>query len=416
MKLRIAIISENLRISLNSIRSHFLRAVITIMIIALGITALVGILTSIDAIKYFLNKHFSQMGANTIIIQNRGLRVYMGPQSIRPRSFRPITFQEAIRFKEEFDFPSHTSVFTYGTSIATLTFGSEKTHPNVSVIGADDEYVITSGNEIVRGRNFNQVELAYGSNVAIIGHNLVATLFKGGVDPLGQMIGIGADRYMVIGILKEKGSAIGFTSDNQCFVPLENVRRKFPRPDRSYSINVMVNDQEMLAIAESESTSLFRIIRQVKPGEENNFDLSKSDNLAEMLFENLRYLRMAATVIGFITLISAAIGLMNIMLVSVTERTREIGIRKAIGATKRTIRNQFLAEAIVIAQMGGVLGIVLGILAGNVVGVLIGSGFIVPWVWIISGVVLCFVVALISGILPATKAANLDPVDSLRYE
>lgn len=416
MKLRSTLVSENLRISLNSIRSHLLRTVITIMIIALGITALVGILTSIDAIKYFLNNNFSRMGANTIIIQNRGLRVHMGPQSTRPRSYRPITYQEAMRFKQEFDFPAYTSVFTYGTGIATLTFGSEKTHPNVSVIGTDDEYIITSGNEIARGRNFNQVELTYGSNVAVIGSNLVSTLFKGGVDPLGQMIGIGTDKYLIIGILKEKGSSIGFTSDNQCFVPLENVRRKFPRPDRSYSINVMVKDQEMLSVAESEATGLFRIIRQLRQGEETNFDVSKSDNLAEMLFENLKYLRMAATVIGLITLIGAAIGLMNIMLVSVTERTREIGIRKAIGATKRTIRNQFLAEAIVIAQMGGILGIVLGILAGNAVGAIIGSGFIVPWVWIIGGVILCFVVALVSGILPATKAANLDPVESLRYE
>lgn len=411
-----SLITENIRISLNSIRNHMLRTLITIMIIALGITALVGILTSIDSIKYFLNENFSMMGANTFTIQNRGMRVQMGSHSVRPKTYRPITHQEAMRFKSDFDFPAHTSVFVYGTSIATLTFGSEKTHPNVPVIGTDDEYIITSGNEIASGRNFNTMEMAYGSNVAIIGANLVSTLFKAGVDPLGQMIGLGPDKYQVIGILKEKGSAIGFSSDNYCVVPLENVRRKFSRPNMTYSINIMVPDSEMLDQAESEATGIFRVIRQVSAGEETNFDVTKSDNLAEMLFDNLKYLRLAATVIGLITLIGAAIGLMNIMLVSVTERTREIGVRKAIGATKRTIRNQFLAEAIVIAQLGGILGIVLGILAGNLLGLIIGSGFIIPWVWIIGGVVLCFLVALISGILPATKAANLDPVESLRYE
>jgi putative ABC transport system permease protein len=416
MKLKHSLLVENLRISITSIRSHLLRTIITVMIIAVGITALVGILTSIDAIKFFLNKNFSQMGANTLIIRNRGLRVNMGSQSTRPQTFRPITYQEAMRFKEEFDLPAHTSVYIYGTSVATINYGSEKSNPNIPVIGTDDEYLITSGNEIAQGRNFNAIELEQGANVAIIGPNLVKTLFKNRENPVGKMIGIGPDRYQVIGVMKEKGSSVGFTSDNICLVPLENVRRKFNRPDFSYTISIMLKDPEMLELAESEAGGLFRVIRQVRIGDEKNFDISKSDNLAEMLFENLKYLRLAATVIGLITLVGAAIGLMNIMLVSVTERTREIGIRKAIGATRRTIRNQFLAEAIVIAQIGGILGIFLGILAGNGVGKLIGSGFIIPWVWIIGGVLLCFAVALISGIIPATKAANLDPIESLRYE
>jgi putative ABC transport system permease protein len=172
----------------------------------------------------------------------------------------------------------------------------------------------------------------------------------------------------------------------------------------------------MLNAAIGEATGLLRVIRNVELDAEDSFDISKSDNLSNMLFDSLSYLRLAATIIGLITLVGAAIGLMNIMLVSVTERTREIGIRKAIGATKKTIRNQFLAEAIVIAQIGGVLGIILGIAIGNALSLAIGSSFIIPWPWIGLGVGLCFLVALLSGIVPATKAANLDPIDSLRYE
>ena len=178
MNLKTFLITENVKLALHSIRSHLLRTIITIMIIALGITALVGILTSIDSIKYFLNENFSRMGSNTLTIQNRGMRVRMGPSSIRPKSYRVITYQEAMRFKNEFDFMAHTSVYTYGTGIATLTYGSEKTNPNVPVIGTDNEYILTSGNEITKGRDFNAIEMEFGANVAIVGSNVVSKLFK----------------------------------------------------------------------------------------------------------------------------------------------------------------------------------------------------------------------------------------------
>jgi len=407
---------ENIRISLHAIRTHLLRTILTILIISFGIMALVGILTATDSIKYYLTKNFSMMGANTFTIRNRTMQVHIGDQSNKQRLYEPILIKQATQFKENFSFPGYTSIFVYGSGTATLKFGSEKTNPNIRVLGADENYLYTSGDEIEKGRSFTAEEVNYGASVCIIGSELVSNLFKHQEDPIGQIISIGSGKYRVIGVLKSKGSSAGFSGDRSCLTTLNNVRTNFARPKMSFSLNVMVKNQELMDAAVGEATGLFRTIRQDPAGADNTFEITKSDNIAKMLIENIKYVTFAATIIGLITLMGAAIGLMNIMLVSVTERTREIGIRKAIGATKRVIRNQFLVESIVIGQLGGLIGIVLGILIGNIISLLIGSAFIVPWLWIFTGVVLCFGVALISGIIPAQKAANLDPIESLRYE
>jgi len=411
-----SLVFENLRISLQSVRSHMMRTTLTVLIIAFGIMALVGILTSIDAIKYYLNDNFQMMGANTFTIRNRSMRVHIGNKTSKANNYREITYEEALRFKESYSFPATASIFIFATNLATVKYGSNKTTPNVPLIGCDENYIITSGYELALGRNISPTEVFYGSSVVVAGSDIIKKVFKNKEDPVGKFILIGGGRYQVVGVLKEKGSSLGFNPDNMCLIPINNARQRFARPNASYTINVNVSDGEMLDAAIGEATGVFRIIRHVNVGEEESFDISKSDNLANMLFDSLSYLRAAAVIIGIITLLGAAIGLMNIMLVSVTERTREIGVRKAIGATKHTIRNQFLAEAIVIAQLGGVLGIILGIAIGNVLALSIGNTFIVPWNWMIWGVTICFFVALLSGIIPAVKAARLDPINALRYE
>jgi putative ABC transport system permease protein len=416
IRMKNTLIIENCRISLNSIRSHLLRTILTILIISFGIMALVGILTATDSIKYSLTKNFSMMGSSTFTIRNRSLQIHIGDQSNKQKLYEAISFKQATEFKDKFFFPGYTSVFVGATGTATIKFKSNKTNPNVRVMGTDENYLYTSGDEIEKGRAFTSDEVNHGTNVCIVGSAVVKDIFKNKEDPVGQVISIGPGKYRVVGVLKEKGSSMGFSGDRSCYIPLTNVRARFSRPNMSFSINVMTKKQEQLDACIGEATGLFRTIRQDPPGSDNTFEITKSDNIAKMLIENLKYVTLAATIIGLITLVGAAIGLMNIMLVSVTERTREIGIRKAIGATKRVIRNQFLVEAIVIGQLGGLLGIFLGIMIGNVMSLIMGSAFIVPWEWIFTGVILCFGVALISGIIPAQKAANLDPIESLRYE
>jgi putative ABC transport system permease protein len=407
---------ENVRISLDAITSHLLRTILTILIIAFGIMALVGILTATDSIKYYLTQNFSMMGANTFTIRNRSMNVHIGNDNQVQKRYDPITYAQAEEFKKRFDFPANTSVFMFASFGVTLKYGSNKTNPNTRVMGTDDDYITTSGDEVERGRNFSPNEIDEGLSVCIIGSEVIKSLFKNNEEPLGKLISIGPGKYRIIGILKSKGSSMGFSGDRNVMIPLNNCRKEFPRPNLSFNINVMAQKTELVDPAVGEASGVFRSIRKDPVGIENTFEITKSDNIAKMLIENIKYVTYAATLIGLITLMGAAIGLMNIMLVSVTERTREIGIRKAIGATRRVIRNQFLVEAVVIGQLGGALGITLGILIGNVISLLIGSAFIIPWIWIFTGVVLCFFVALLSGIIPARKAANLDPIESLRYE
>lgn len=410
------IVLENIYIALRAIRGQLLRTSLTVLIIAIGITALVGILTAIDAIKQSINSNFTSMGANTFTIRNKGQNVRIGRGGGKPKVYRTISYAEANRFKELFSPIAVTSISGLATFSATIKYGSEKSNPNISVFGADENYLLTMGYQLSSGRNFSSIEQQTAANVVIMGGALARNLFKGNVDPLGKTVSIGSNKYLIIGILKEKGASMGFGGDQNCIIPLNNMRQYFSRPDLSYVINVLAPNANLLPIYIGEATGIFRMVRKVDVFEEDNFEIIKSDNLANILIDNIKYVTLAATVIGFITLLGAAVGLMNIMLVAVTERTREIGIRKAIGATNYMIKQQFLTEAIVICQLGGLLGIILGILIGNGISILVDGGFIIPWTWIITGIIICYIVGLLAGIYPANKASRLDPIEALRVE
>ena len=411
-----ALFAENIRIAMQSIRSNILRSILTVMIIAIGITALVGILTAIESIKTSITKEFTVLGANTFSITSRGMRVQIGNQRIRTKNYSYISYYEAKEFKSLFNFPATASMSVNSTGTATLKYGSEKTNPNITVRGIDLDYLLTSGYEMEQGRSFSEDDINGGRNLVLLGSELAKKLFKGGENPLQKVISIGNGNYKVIGVLREKGSGFGGSSDLACFIPYSNSRTYFSRPNMNFDIQIKVNQPELIDAAIGQAESVFRNVRNLSPLDESDFNVEKSDNIVNLLLKNIQNITLVATIIGFITLLGAAVGLMNIMLVSVTERTREIGVRKAIGAKNKTVKQQFLIEAIVIGQIGGLLGIVLGILVGNLVSVMIGSSFVIPWGWIIMGVVLCFGVGIISGYYPAQKASQLDPIESLRYE
>jgi len=420
---------DTISLAYRTVRGNKLRTGITVAIIAFGIMALVGIITAIEAMNASLRESFATMGANAFSIRFRERQVRFSSDAIEKKDKRKlkekksnmgrmITYQQAREFKQRFNFPgAKTSIGIFGGGGYTAKFENIKTNPQVRVQGGDDNYLELNGYEIESGRNFNNLDVESGRSVCILGHDISEKLF--GVKPeraIDKVISVNGDRYRVIGVLKSKGSSALMRADAVVFATYKNVRRVFATENNSFYIGVMVPDMRQMDAAIGEAESTFRPIRNLTTTEANNFYIDKSDSLAETFIRLLGTISKSAGAIGLITLIGAAIGLMNIMLVAVSERTKEVGLIKAIGGKKRNIRQQFLFESTIISLLGALFGIVLGVLVGNVFSIFLKTGFVVPWAWVIMGIIICSGVGLLAGLWPAIKASKLNPITALRYE
>lgn len=409
--------TENINIGLRALRTNLLRSVLTLLIIAFGIMALVGILTAIDSVSASINNSFSGLGANSFKIERKAKQMRGRRRGREEKQGNPIVYQQAIRFKEKYDYPSKVSLSTICMSNALARFGSKKTNNDLSLVGIDEQFVDINGYKLRAGRLFSATELENALPKAIVSQSVVEALFAGNNEKaMAASITIDDKKYNIVGILADKGSSANVTSNNLALIPLATAKRLYDYDKKEYDINVTVKNTNRLEDAMAAATGVFRRVRALRHYQNDDFELTRSDNLVTLINDNTATLRYASMFIGFVTLLGAAIGLMNIMLVSVTERTREIGICKAVGATRSNIMLQYLIEAVIISQLGGVVGIFLGILIGNSISLFTGGVFVVPWQSMFIGVFVCFVTGVVAGLYPAVRAANLDPIESLRYE
>lgn len=406
---------EILKVSFKNVRTNLLRSTLTIMIIAFGIMALVGILTAIDTILFSLNDNFLTLGANSFSIQRKEMAgTHRGRQAKRGEV---ITFRQAEEFAERYDFPGKVTLGLNATGNATVKYKKNKSNPNVGVRGIDHKYLDVFAFDLDAGRNFTRTESERGGYRAIIGGEVVNILFDGEPEKaMGRNFSVGSHKFKVVGVLASQGSSMNSSADRRVYIPLLTAKNLYGTENSHYYIDVATTQSTQMDDAIAYATGLMRNVRRLKAQEENDFHIRTSAGLISILKDITFELRAATIAIGLMTLLGAAIGLMNIMLVSVTERTKEIGVIKALGASQKVIMTQFLTEATIICQLGGVAGVILGILMGNIVTWLIGGQFLMPWAWIILGLVVCVLVGLASGIYPALRAARLDPIEALRYE
>jgi len=407
---------ENIRIAFGSIKTQLLRTILTMLIIAIGITALVGILTVVSALENTISTDFASMGANTFNINQYESTSRRHGGEEREIINPIISYPEAVAFKNKYNYPfTQTSLSFTATSNAEVKYEATETDPEITVIGIDEHFITNSGLEISLGRNFTVFDIQNNTYNCIVGSDFEKGLLKD-VNPIDKVISIRGAKFRIIGVLKEKGSTFRNNQDLIIFNPIQVARSLFSVPDINYTMSIMVAKKEFLDHAIDNANSIMRRVRKLSPVKDNNFAIVRSDDLINRILGITKYLGFASWLIGIITVLGSSIALMNIMIVSVTERTREIGVRKALGAKKTTIAFQFFIETLLIGQLGGLVGIIFGISIGFAIASAMDFVFVIPWAAIMAAFVTSFIVAIVSGLYPAIKAAMLDPIEALRYE
>jgi putative ABC transport system permease protein len=415
MLFELAEIKEALQMALSAIRTSKLRSLLTLLGIAVGVFSIISVMTAVGVLKNSIEEGMTQLGANTFQVQ-KFPSFQTGPEDRhRFRNRKDITLEQAMLVRERATLAQAVGIeiWQFGK---TLVWRGVKTNPNIQIAGENIDGLTTNDWTVEVGRPFSNNDLEMARPVVVLGQAVVEKVFPPSVNPVGESVRIDGEVYQVIGVFAKKGGALGGNQDNFTAIPISTYMEKYGKNGRSVNIMVKALNRDVVDDAIEQVRSILRAARKVPPGAEDDFAYFSNDSLIKQFNDFTLYLRMGVLLVSSIALLAAGVGIMNIMLVSVTERTREIGIRKAIGAQRRDILTQFIIEAILLSEIGGIVGIVLGILGGNVVGLLMEVPAVIPWDWATIGLISCSVVGLVFGVYPAWKAAMLDPIEALRYE
>ncbi len=400
----------------SSIKSNKLRASLTLLGIVIGVFSIIAVMTLLDALQKGIDSGLSQLGTNTFQIQKMPVMFVGGPGRWRKYEKRKeITIEQGFQLKEIATYYKYIGLEDWSGG-KIVKHGKEQTNPNFSIAGVTTEFLSTNSYTLYDGRFFTEQDILTDRHICVIGWEVKDKLFPF-TNPLGEEIIVDGNQFLIVGLLAAKGESLGQSYDNIALIPIRTMDKIYgARKNRSINITVTAESKSAYEETLEHIIGLMRQVRKVPPGEENDFEIFSNESLIKEANNFTIYFKYGAGVISFISLIAAGIGIMNIMLVTVTERTKEIGIRMAIGAKRNNILAQFLFEAILLCQIGGIVGILLGIGAGNLLGSLLHTPITIPYDWVIIGIIVCSFIGILFGTYPAYKAARLNPIDALRYE
>jgi len=406
---------ESFSMAFNAIRVNKLRSALTLLGIVIGVFSIIAVMTATRVLQNSIENGLSQLGTNTFQIQKMPKMMVGGPGAwMKYRNRKDIKIEQGLEVKERMTLAESVGIEVWNNNGIVVKYKGTQTNPNVSLVGENPEGFPTNNWIIKEGRAVSEEDDQIARDVVVLGNDVVQKLFPQ-VDPVGLQIIVDGFKYTVIGFLEPQGSGFGRSPDNFVAIPLNTFTNHYGK-DRDSHIMIKAASQEVYEDAIEEARSILRTLRKVPPGREDDFAIFSNDSLIKQFDDLTFYIKVGVAFISFIALLAAGVGIMNIMLVSVTERTREIGIRKAIGAQKKNVMAQFITEAILLCEVGGLVGVFLGILGGNIAALSFDIPPVIPYDWAAIGLGVCSIVGIIFGTYPAWKAANLDPIESLRYE